>query len=69
MNTARMIPSANAPVLLMSNGLIQLSDGSIEPAGLWKYTFASATTAKRPRMITSAPSRNHCVLADASMPT
>jgi len=62
-----MIPSASAPVLLMSNGLIQENDGSIAPAGFWKHTLRRATTAKMPRMTTSAPSRNHCVLADASM--
>ena len=58
-----------APNDLMSNGLSQLQDGSTPPGAWPVQTFASATTENRTRITISAPSRNHCVRAETSMPT
>ena len=52
-----------------ANGLNQSSCGWIDAAGaLPPYTLASATTANRARMRTSAVSRICCVRAESSMP-
>src|SRR5579872_7414920 len=68
MNTAVSTPALRAPELRV-NGLSHEKLGWTEFDHEPAYTRASATIANTMSTNSSAPSRNHCVLAEISMPT
>ena len=69
MNTPNRTPDTRASKESIAKGFNQLMLGSTDVGGaVPKATLASATTAKRTSVMTSAPSSPTCVLADSSMP-
>lgn len=69
MKIASSIPAASALVESIANGLIQSSEGVTSLEMSSKLIRMSATAAKMNSVTISAPSRNHCVRAESSMPT